>query len=285
MSPVSIERLGLFYMSKTESKKEKKAAWYRCGYALLIFVLLTGDIATGYADDSALAAAVNVAGRQRMLSQRIVKAYCELGLDVLPERADQQLKESVGLFEEQLAYLRRQDFNPNTRIVLDQVVNIWTQFKPLALGTVTRDGAGRMQALSEDLLYASERVVALLEASEGSRVAFLVNLSGRQRMLSQRLAKLYMLYSWGFDSRQLDIQMKVAKEEFSDALKTLVNDPKNTDDIRRELDAVTVQWRWFELALDLKATDSYRLIVSDASEWILNNMDAITHLYEGLADG
>lgn len=272
-------------MTKTESLDVKKVVRYRCGYALLFVVLLTGDIAIGYADAPALAAAVNVAGRQRMLSQRIVKAYCELGLNVLPERAGRQLQESVDLFEEQLAYLRRQGFNPNTHTVLDQVVKIWTQFKPLALGKVTRDGAGRLQALSEDLLDASERVVALLEASEHGRVGFLVNLSGRQRMLSQRLAKLYMLYSWDFHSRQLDDQIKVAKEEFSDALKTLIDESRNTDDIRRELDAVTVQWTWFELALDLKATDSYRLIVSDASEWILNNMDAITHLYEGLADG
>ncbi len=271
-------------MSKIESTHAKKTMLFRYGYALLVFALLTGDIPVGHADDPGLAAAVNIAGRQRMLSQRIVKAYCEIGLDVLPERADQQLKESVNLFQDQLAYLRRQDFNPNTHIVLDQVVKIWNQFKPLAVGAVSRDGAGRLQALSEDLLDASERVVALLEASEASRVAYLVNLSGRQRMLSQRLAKLYMLYSWDFDSPQLDNQIKVAKLEFSNALSTLMSEPRNTDDIRRELDAVTVQWTWFDLALDLKAADSYRLIVSDASEWILNNMDAITHLYEGMAE-
>jgi nitrate/nitrite-specific signal transduction histidine kinase len=270
-------------MTETESTNTTKAALCRCSYALLAFTLFIGDIPTAHANDPALTAAVNIAGRQRMLSQRIVKAYCELGLNVLPERAGRQLKESVDLFDEQLAYLRRQDFDSNTQSVLDQVIKIWDQFKPLALGVITREGAGRLQALSEDLLDASELVVALLEASESRRVAYLVNLSGRQRMLSQRLAKLYMLYSWDYDNRQLENQITVAKEDFSDALKTLVNEPKNTDQIRHQLDAVTVQWTWFDLALDLKTTDSYRLIVSDASEWILNNMDVITRLYEGLA--
>ncbi len=272
-------------MPQLKSLNRSRDTLHRCALSLLLIMLWVVDMSIAHADDPALAAAVNIAGRQRMLSQRIVKAYCELGLGVYPERAASQLKDSVALFDEQLAFLRRQDFDADTQTVLGQVAAVWSEFKPAALGSVSRDGADRLQALSDNLLDASERVVGLLEASESSRVAYLVNLSGRQRMLSQRLAKLYMLYSWGLGGREVRDQITIAKEEFGNALKTLANEPRNTLDIRRELDAVTVQWTWFELALDLKATDSYRLIVSDASEWILDNMDAITHRYEDLSEG
>lgn len=239
-------------------------------------------IPIGYAGDAALAAAVNIAGRQRMLSQRIVKAYCEVGLDVLPVRAGHDLKEAVALFDQQLGYLQRLDVNEETRNALVRVSKLWFEFKPLAMGTVSRDNAGPLQALSEELLNASQRVVELLEIQAGGPVARLVNIAGRQRMLSQRLAKLYMLYSWGFQDPQINDQIKVANKQFSDALDVLIAAPENTDEILRELNAVDVLWMWFEISLELKDADSFRLVVSESSGSILVSMDAITRMYESL---
>ena len=47
------------------------------------------------------AEAVNQAGRQRMLSQRITKAYLMIGADIKPALAQRQLDSSIALFEEQ----------------------------------------------------------------------------------------------------------------------------------------------------------------------------------------
>ncbi len=249
----------------------------------IMLLVLPCGVPVGYADDAALAAAVNVAGRQRMLSQRIVKAYCEIGLDVLPERASKDLKEAVASFDRQLEYLQRLDVNKETQNALFRVSKLWFEFKPLALGTVSRKNAGPLQALSEELLNASQRVVELLETQAGGSVAPLVNIAGRQRMLSQRLAKLYMLYSWGFKDPQINDQIKVANKQFSDALDALIAAPENTDEILRELNAVDVLWMWFEISLELKDANSFRLVVSESSGSILVSMDAITRMYERLA--
>ena len=50
------------------------------------------------------------------------------------------------------------------------------------------DGAAEVLAQSDSLLAQCEKVVRLIEAHTGSRSAQLVNRSGRQRMLSQRIA-------------------------------------------------------------------------------------------------
>ncbi len=218
-----------------------------------------------------------------MLSQRIVKAYCELGLDVVPERAGRELKGAVRLFDQQLDYLQRLDVNNETRNALRRVSNIWFEFKPLALAPVIRDNAGLLQALSEELLGASQRVVELLEVQAGGAVARLVNISGRQRMLSQRLAKLYMLYSWGFRDSYINDEIEIAKREFGDALETLIAAPENNDEILRELNAVDVLWMWFEISLELKDARSFGLVVSESSGSILLSMDTITQMYERLA--
>ena len=51
--------------------------------------------------------AINQAGRQRMLTQRIVKAYCQIGQDIRYDVATQQLSGSAKLFEKQLDQLTK----------------------------------------------------------------------------------------------------------------------------------------------------------------------------------
>lgn len=100
---------------------------------------------------------------------------------------------------------------------------------------------------------------------------------------AQRIAKFYMLHAWGFETILVNEEIEAARNEFSAALAKLVETPENTVDITEELNAVKLQWDWFQAALALEGAYSYRMVVADASESILNHMDHITRMYEELA--
>ncbi len=55
------------------------------------------------AEITSLSSAINKSGRQRMLSQRILKTYSMIGIDVNAMTAQQQLNDAVKLFDTQLA--------------------------------------------------------------------------------------------------------------------------------------------------------------------------------------
>jgi hypothetical protein len=133
------------------------------------------------------------------------------------------------------------------------------------------------------VLAAANDFVQVLQDAAGTPQARLVNIAGRERMLSQRLAMLYMLRAFGADSPTLRDDMTAAFDEFSGALTTLRTAPENTPVIERELDAVALQWDWFKNALARQGAESYTYVVADASESILNSMDLITAKYSQLA--
>ena len=71
-----------------------------------------------------------------------------------------------------------------------------------------------------------------------------MNLSGMQRMLSQRIAKLYLALSWHLPIEQLPQSFAHTVGEFEQALLTLQKAPQNTSEINSGLQKVDAQWRF-----------------------------------------
>lgn len=226
-----------------------------------------------------LSSAINKAGRQRMLTQRMVKAYCQIGLNVRREEARQQLDEAVQTFDTQLAELRR--FAP-TREISEELALVeagWQRFRPLILKPYSRQDARAVMELSETLLERSHKVVMSLQDVSGKPAARLVSLAGRQRMLSQRIAKFHMCRRTGMGDAAILDAIDRARSEFKGALSELRDAPQNTALINRGLEAAATQWALLEHSLT-NADQPLEEFVALTSDKILSAMDEVTAMYE-----
>lgn len=245
--------------------------------ACLISLPLQAEITT-------ISSAINKAGRQRMLTQRMVKCYTMIGIEVQKETAEGQLHDAIALFDQQLRELKAYAPSTTIRDSLAKVETLWHPFKEVLQLPVNRDSARILLDTNDELLRASNKVVLQLQDLSGSSVGRIVNISGRQRMLSQRLAKFYMLRAWQFDNAEVRSEMERARLEFKGALAELQSAKENSPAVREQLKEAAKQWELFNHGLERNKEQLVPLIVAMSSEKLLNTMNNLTGMYETLAN-
>ncbi len=229
-----------------------------------------------------IASAINKAGRQRMLSQRMVKAYCQLALKVEPEVSQKILQDSIALFDAQLAELRSISVKPELLQAWTNESEMWTQMRPVVTGRVSAEGAKKLMELSETLLAAAHKLTQQLEVESGKQAGHWVNIAGRQRMLSQRISKFYMLRKLGFSTPESNAALDKAVADFLSAHDALVKGAQNNPNISTELRIAKTHWNFFNIALSNDSGDQIQLLemVADTSERVLAIMDRVTGMFE-----
>ena len=241
--------------------------------------------ATGAQAQMGLSGAINYAGWFRALSQRMAKAYCQQYLQVLPAAAVDVMglaRKMVQTGSGELA--RGMQSGQWPAEVGRQLAEVQKQFALLnqmtsAPATTTALVVAASEQADRTLLIA-QAVTEAIEKMAQAPSARLVNLAGRQRMLSQRLAKNYFLSAAKVDSKVVQAQLASDAADFRQALQTLKAAPVSTSSIRNELELADSQWLFFESALRRPADDAGLNAVATTSERLLGVMDKLTGLYD-----
>ena len=247
-----------------------------CGATLALVVAKPGQ-----AQVKKLGDAINKAGRQRMLSQRMGKAWMSLGLGIEVESARRVLDQSMALFDRQLTELKAFAPAGDTRDTYDQLEAAWSDYKALLIGTSPSQNQGKpLLEQAGKVLMLANKGTALYEQQSGKPGANLVNVAGQQRMLSQRMAQFYLANSWNVDTARSQREMAKAREEFIPAMELLRNAPEATPEIKQTLALADGQWMFFDNALKTGIGNNKAAShVFITSENLLEVMDNVTTQY------
>jgi hypothetical protein len=232
----------------------------------------------------ALLAAINKAGRQRMVSQRLAKAWLMRAMGLLPDRAPSIFQQSMALFESQLTELGRFTPSSEVRLALARLGEEWPVYKALLDEAPTRDSENRLFEANEKVLGLANNLTLAYEYLSFSPIGRLVTMASRQRMLSQRMAKLYLFHQRKVQPALCLSELARARREFSSAHEILRTASQASPTLLAELDLVSQQWMFFQNALEaLDGHERGAADVATTSERILEQMEVIVGLYEKLA--
>lgn len=228
----------------------------------------------------ALSTAINRTARFRALSQRMAKAYAQLFLGVLPDLAREVLTTARQLVHSGFYELDQHEWPADVAKLLAEVRAQSGRLEALTAQTPTKELVAQVAVQSDRMMDAANAATLALEKLAQGGTAKLVNLAGRQRMLTQRMAKNYNLQAPGLDSKTARDLLGADAQEFKRALDELGKAPISTPAIRTQLDLAQGQWVFFDAALQ-RQTDKRGLeAVATTSERLLEVMNRLTDLYE-----
>ncbi len=238
-----------------------------------------GQVAQQVIDATRYADAINRAGQLRMLSQRIVKLYALMCADVAPERTAELCTASIALAETNLGVLSKTLSKATFGDLIDGVVAPWTVLKRALAEAPSLKSLGDVDRMAERLLTQAEALTKNLETGGFTAALRVINVSGRQRMLSQRIAKQAVMANLQPQKSELGADAKT-EQAFVDGLTYLETVPLSTDAIRAVLADAKAGWDRFRNALaapDRKASIGE---IADLSETLLSRFGELTDLYE-----
>jgi nitrate/nitrite-specific signal transduction histidine kinase len=225
-----------------------------------------------------LAQAVNEAGRQRMLTQRMLKDYAMIGIGNTFGDPTQDLKKVMETYDDHLLGLMAFAKDEATRKSLEEQRRLWEPIRKMLTEPPTKERADELQGKLDALLKAADKTTKLFAKQTGKKSGEIINISGRQRMLSQRMANLYMLKVWGIDDPKFKEKMAAAMKLFNDSLNRLIQSDLNTPEISKLLTRVKKNFMFFQI-MNRSQTKFIPSLIYKKSNEILKDMNTVTGLY------
>ena len=245
---------------------------YRVCAAICLLVVLSSPV---WAEVD-LARTINLAGKQGMLTQKMAKEVMLIALDVDTKANLANLKASHDEFSRILNGLKNGDAalglvpvrNPKIQKHLDIVMGLWKNYGATIMGILNSRGRvsdiriGSVASLSLPLLSVVDRTVKLYEdeapaQSTDPALAAAINIAGRQRMLTQKMSKEFLLIAQGSFADQNTASLYETTLLFERSLDRLIHGdpslnlpPAPTPDIKAQLENVQSLWVAFKAHIE-----------------------------------
>ncbi|WP_299222123.1 type IV pili methyl-accepting chemotaxis transducer N-terminal domain-containing protein [uncultured Aquimarina sp.] len=240
--------------------------------------------------------AINISGKQRMLSQKMSKAYLLIAKGISDAAIKKELNSSKFIFEKQLQILTKNATSSSVKLSIKKVEQLWGVFKEVITSTPSPQNCLRIMKMNTSLLKACNDVVVSIEnnfsynnqffQNKNKELVNTINVSGKQRMLSQRLC-LYYTASTMFTQEGPEYRKVLTSvyTEFDTVIGNLLISSYNSTEIEEELGSIMALWEKFQTNPKGLLNGEFQLQeIFATTNQLTKSFNKITGLYEGISN-
>ncbi|WP_369854629.1 type IV pili methyl-accepting chemotaxis transducer N-terminal domain-containing protein [Candidatus Thalassolituus haligoni] len=224
-----------------------------------------------------------------MLSQRMMKDHLMIGAGISPRSASSQRDVSVMLFEQRLARLMEDESSDVIQELLINTQSVWETHRKHILARPDHNLIGTLIQENDRLLALCDDVARSKADQQGHHGAKMVYLAGRQRMLSQRIARNCIAIYWGYDNQWIHSDLDASIALFDHTLRELMHSRFTTPQLAVSLESAASFWMTSKATFRLfqESANKRKEVphIHEMTETLLAKLDKITSQYEAVLVG
>ena len=229
---------------------------------------------------------LNIAAKQRMLTQKMVKAKVCLTLNIDNDNAVKELNASMILFQENLKLLKNYKASIELKSNITRIEQLWqafaTNLNTYDINSLKKVFDGNNYLLNScDDLVTELRVFINLEAQKKlereNETRKIIEISGSLRYLSQRLSYLSLCELSNSLGLDVDIDLSETNLKFIETTNELLKFELNTIEIKTQISQVVKDFNKIKEIKKSKKADAKMLV--DQCNLVLASSDILTSLY------
>jgi Type IV pili methyl-accepting chemotaxis transducer N-term len=226
---------------------------------------------------------VNKSARVRALSQRLVKLKAQQFLQINPEATSDCLITSEKLLASHMAFLVS-SVPPAAKKQIETLRALVATLMTQVSVSPTKESLALANKTSLETLAAADDLTSAMQAMAKEKSADIVNMAGRERMLSQRMAKNYFLIAAKVDSGDAGAKIDADRALFSENLKKLSASGVVDAKIKQEISVLAGRFKKYEELLSDKSEKAMAKAnlssVATLSEQVLATAHEVTGMFE-----
>jgi hypothetical protein len=247
-------------------------------FLMLVLVSCFGVMSSAWAEAVSVLNVVSVSGKQRMLSQRVLKAYAQVALHVVPDKSSLLLASSLAELKDNNMALQGQAKTGVNLAALQTQTSLINKLANITVTSPTPNSLQQALQTSEELLSNAELVTQGFAKAGAEVPAAMVNLAAKQRMLSQRAAGAFLMYQTSAKSPEIKARALKAVADFKTAMSAFEDAKTEFPEVADRIEMARMQMVFFEHALSSidAPTKGQFVTIATTSERILTEMEQMT---------
>ncbi len=215
-------------------------------------------------------------GKQRMLMYQILVAYAQIGQVQSYGNPVNTKQMAIDEFEYSLQIIKS---IPRFNLTAQRMETVWIDFKKTVLLTPDKYQLKKLIAQAEQIVSYCNSIIKSMVQSSSNNIN-IVNIAGKQRMLSQRMALFMLAENWGLKEGNYRLKLQQTLAEFAINLNTLKSNNDNTKKINQKIKSMEKDFsRLIRIIAKGKQERDYSFSISRNTSQILRKAKVCAKLY------